>query len=111
MNPAVTHRGGSVSLHRHRVGVPVQGNEWFPGRLPNHKRIPDPLCWEPPGETEFESSGDLLFVAGHGRNVDELDEGVDQAHTSTSKVRRASLSDVLRSVDSERYPISSGAWR
>ncbi len=63
--------------------------------------------------TRLDEVRERRLLAGDARHRDELERqlgepvGIEAGHTETPKSRSASFSEVLRSVDSERWPMIS----
>ena len=105
MRPSRTTRR-AVSLFGDGIGVAVEHEEWPVGSVPDDERVAEPFHRQPPRQTELEGGGDLFFIPGFGANLDQFRQRFgESAHTGTSKVRSASLREVLRSVDSVRIPM------
>ncbi len=106
--------GAAVVLDRNGVEMPVEGHQRTTRLLADDEAVAqtlDGLHGEDGKQSLRDRSADAPFVAGHRRDVDEVGERlVECAHTWTSKTRRASLRDVLRSVEAERLPMINAHW-
>jgi len=86
-----------------RLVYTAEGDEGATGAATYDHRIADHPRFEML-QSRRDGIAQCGLVAGARGDVDQPDQIVDEAHACTPNTRSASLSEVLRSVDSVRWP-------